>query len=173
MVTGWILFLVNTLAFIDTSSICDITDFLRHYSIGLLHHTWAALFAFDSIDSNAKQVCVYAYLQSSLWPISARDHFFIVGPYLQTHPRHFLQQSRYSLCVGVAEDDYVFRPHQSAMVGRSSSKLIRFQIPATERTTALKNLDLMNINPYSLFGSEDALIRTVSRRECLFKDWGF
>jgi len=36
---------------------------------------------------------------------------------------------------------------------------------------ALKKLDLMNINAFSLFGSEDSLVRTVSRRECLFKSW--
>ena len=43
-------------------------------------------------------------------------------------------------------------------------------IPIEERRTALKHLDLMNINAFSLFGSEDSLVRTVARREMLFRD---
>jgi hypothetical protein len=35
---------------------------------------------------------------------------------------------------------------------------------------ALKHLDQMKINAFSLFGSEDSLIRTIARRELLFRD---
>ena len=43
-------------------------------------------------------------------------------------------------------------------------KLLKFTIPATERRAVLQRLDLMNVNPYSLFGSEDSLVRTIARR---------
>ena len=46
-------------------------------------------------------------------------------------------------------------------------KLLKFTIPATERRTALQHLDLMNINPFSLFGSEDSLVRTIASSPCL------
>jgi len=41
--------------------------------------------------------------------------------------------------------------------------------PAAERLVALKELDLMNVNAFSLFGSEESLVRTVARRALLFK----
>jgi hypothetical protein len=50
-------------------------------------------------------------------------------------------------------------------------RLLKFTIPSTERRAALQHLDLMNINAFSLFGSEDSLIRTIARRECFFKKW--
>jgi len=49
-------------------------------------------------------------------------------------------------------------------------KLAKLTIPAGERRTALQHLDLMNINPYSLFKSEDSLVRTIARRECFFEN---
>jgi hypothetical protein len=49
--------------------------------------------------------------------------------------------------------------------------LVKISIPITERAIALKQLELMNINAFSLFGSEDSLIRTVARRELLFRPW--
>jgi hypothetical protein len=51
----------------------------------------------------------------------------------------------------------------------SGGGLFKITIPIGERLTALKQLELMNINPFSLFGSEDSLIRTVARRELLFR----
>ncbi len=50
-------------------------------------------------------------------------------------------------------------------------RLFEFRIPVKERAAALRKLELMNINPYSLFTSEEALVRTVARRECYFKSW--
>jgi hypothetical protein len=43
---------------------------------------------------------------------------------------------------------------------------LKFTIPAKERGPALEHLDLMNINRFSLFRSEDSLVHTVARREC-------
>jgi hypothetical protein len=53
----------------------------------------------------------------------------------------------------------------------SNGQLFKITIPVEERLTALKQLELMNINAFSLFGSEDSLIRTVARRELLFREW--
>ena len=128
--------------------------------------------------SGAKHVSVY-----SLTPDTMRRHdresidFF--GPYVRTHPRHFLQQSRYSLCSrlefpGAPDDlqyDYSFRSHENT-IGRFRNDYltVRIDIPAQQqqRNRALKVLDTMNINPYSLYGSEEALVKTMARREMLF-----
>ena len=96
-----------------------------------------------------------------------------------THPRHYLQQSRYSLCVGVwpqpdgkqTSVDYKFLAHEDLLNSGTNNDIVdRILIPATDRTIALAALDTMGINPYPVFGSEDALIRALARREMLFKD---
>jgi hypothetical protein len=47
--------------------------------------------------------------------------------------------------------------------------LWKFNLPASQRTTVLRILDLYNLNAYSLFGSEESLMETVAQREILFR----
>jgi hypothetical protein len=134
----------------------------------------AAFFAFDSPPRDAKHVAVYAFLRDTIYVVSSDAHLFFVGPYLRSHPRHLLQQCSYSMCVAVdpGNNDYVFRPQQSGLSNATgpSGELFTITIPVEERLAALKQLELMNINAFSLFGSEDSLIRTMARRELLFRD---
>lgn len=154
--------------------------YLRHHGFPSPLLDWtaspylAALFAFDQMPQDASQVCIYAYLRDGLHSFSSDLHAFVVGPYVQTDKRHFLQQSRYSMCVSTSRDDYFFRPHDPGLVeeGGKNGFLFKFLIPAAARVEILRRLDLMNINPYSLYATEDSLIRTIARRECLFKTTG-
>ncbi len=62
--------------------------------------------------------------------------------------------------------------HQSGLAeAAGSGELFKITMPIEDRLAALKQLELMNINAFSLFDSEDSLIRTVARRELLFRDW--
>jgi hypothetical protein len=151
--------------------------YLRHHGFPSPLLDWtaspylAALFAFDQTPHDAKHACIYAYLRDGLHCFSSELHAFVVGPYVQTDKRHFLQQSRYSMCVSTSKDDYLFQTHDPGLVeeGGKNGFLFKLLIPTNARLEFLKRLDLMNINPYSLYASEDSLIRTIARRECLFK----
>ncbi len=153
--------------------------YLRHHDFPSPLLDWtaspyvAAFFAFNAVEPGADHVCVYAFLRSRQRSVSGDPHFFTVGPYMCTDKRHYVQQCRYSMCVGRDGDDYCFRSHEDVLVNANGTQgqLFKLRMPVVERRTVLRKLELMNINEYSLFGSEDALVRTISQRECYFSDW--
>jgi hypothetical protein len=146
--------------------------YLRHHGCPSPLLDWtvspyiAAMFAYDSMDASATHVAVQTYARDSGQSFGSDAHLFVVGPYIATHPRHYLQQSRYSLGVGTlfknfgeqVHTDYKFLAHDEVLRRSTNRDIVeRILVPAKDRTVALKELDSMNINPYSVFGSEDGL----------------
>ena len=165
--------------FLNGAGVYEYLVYLRHHDFPSPLLDWtaspyiAAFFAFDKVHPSAEHVCVYAFLRKGLHSGSSERHFFPVGPYMRTDQRHYLQQCRYSMCVKSDGADYLFLSHDDVLVERNGDQgnLFEFRIPAREGAAVLRKLELMNINPYSLFASEDALVRTIARRECYFKGW--
>lgn len=56
-----------------------------------------------------------------------------------------------------------------AVNGKDQDLLWKFNIPVVERSKILKLLNMMNINAFSLFGTEDSLIETIAVSEILLK----
>ena len=123
--------------------------------------------------SEKGSVSVYCYLEhEDIGKIRSSNQpaIYVLGPYAKVHKRHVLQQSQYTICVEL-DDDYnpIYANHE--LVFRKNDvrqdRLWKFNVPSNERSQALKSLNRMNINSYSLFGSEDSLVESIATNEII------
>lgn len=155
--------------------------YLRHHGFPSPFLDWslsayvAAFFAFESAEQlKDERVAVYAYVDT---PLGTKAGFIgapiitLLGPHVATDRRHFMQQAVYTWCVKQEGDgdDYIICSHHDVLRTPSNQQhaLIRITLPTSERRTALRDLQAHNINHYTLFGTEDALARTLALRAFL------
>ena len=131
----------------------------------------AAFFAFfERIE--AEQVSIFVYIER---PRGGKGGFIgnpkinVHGKYVRTHKRHFLQKANYTTCTKYLkkEKEHLIDSHEKVFkhpVGYQDV-LIKINLPAKERISALKDLDKFNINYFSLFQTEDALIKSLAFSE--------
>jgi hypothetical protein len=128
----------------------------------------AAFFAFRHALRCDRSVSIYVYL-SKLPEASSQPFIHRFGPHVTTHPRHFMQQSSYTICFTYRNGQYEYAPHEEAFCRGGPVKpcVWKFNISAkeAERLKVLRILDGYNINAFSLFGSEDSLVETVALRQ--------
>lgn len=92
----------------------------------------------------------------------------VMGPYVSTHTRHFTQRACYTVCTRFdsARNSHVFCPHEQVFSRGDETQdiLIKIVLPAGERLKALRRLSEFNISHFSLFQSEDALVKSLETR---------
>ena len=91
-----------------------------------------------------------------------------LGPHVTTHARHFDQKSSYTICGNFEKQRWSFVPHECVFndsIGNKNQDLLwKIKIPASERSKVLTQLDLFNLNRYSLFQTQEAMLGDLAFR---------
>jgi hypothetical protein len=158
--------------------------YLRHFGFPSPLLDWsrspfvAAFFAFrdDPLGEAPKKRSIFAYCERpAAMKGGTLGQPFIrpIGPYVQTHERHFRQRCDYTIC-GKYDADYGWRfdSHQAVFdQGHPmQDSLWKFDLPSSERKKVLGALNDYNLNAFSLFGSEESLLETMWFREHVLRD---
>jgi FRG domain-containing protein len=127
----------------------------------------AAFFAFNEA-KESDEVAIYSfreYDQNAKLSSPAEPTIRGLGPYVETHKRHYQQQCEYTICIKIKDGESIYCCHEDAKFGEKQDVLTKYILPGKERKKVIEKLDFMNINEFSLFGNEESLMSTLANRE--------
>lgn len=136
----------------------------------------AAYFAFnDAIEEDDVAIYLYREYTANAKGLCFGDpHIVTLGPYANTHKRHFLQRCQYTICIKEQKNrNHEYCSHEKADTTENRDEadfLKKYVLPGTERKKVLKKLNLMNINSFSLFGNEESMFDMLAYREIELKN---
>ncbi len=90
------------------------------------------------------------------------------GPLLTVHGGHFMQHCRYTLAIKKINSEWFYCPHEEALARQGDShpgSTLRITMPGYLKYDVLKRLHKMDINAYSLYGTEEGLMEKLAFTE--------
>lgn len=152
---------------------CDYFAYLRHHGFPSPLLDWskspyvAAFFAMNEANENdCGCVSIYIYLETKtvgkIWD-NQSPGINKLGPYIKTHKRHYLQQSTYTICTYYENNTWYYGNHEDVFSYEDENQdlLWKLIIPKGKKREFVEKLEAMNINSFSLFQTEDALMEHI------------
>jgi hypothetical protein len=150
--------------------------YLRHFGFPSPLLDWtespyiAAYFAFvDASTSLDSRVAIYSYRE---WAgagkiASPSEATILTAPNdTRAHKRHHLQQCKYTVCIHNNNDEWIYSQYKDAANAHNTNQDIirKYTLPTSERAKVLQILNRYNINDFSLFESEESLMKTMAMK---------
>lgn len=153
----------------------DFLVYLRHHGFPSPLLDWtespyiAAYFAYaNAHDHDPAVYCYTAWVGAVRGGMVGEAAIENYGPYVRTHPRHFAQKAWYTLASrwDYQNERHILCSHHDVfqMERTTQDVVVKIKLPASERRAFLRRLEQFNINQYTLFQSEDALVKSMEMR---------